>query len=93
MVTLASRIVGSAVALITVITALHGSLYAQPKPRPNLSGVWAPLGGRGADPQVAPPPAGPIVLKPEYAKPYQDARAADAAAAKRGEPIASASMS
>jgi hypothetical protein len=93
MLSLASRAAGSAAALLTVITALHGSLHAQSKPRPNLTGAWAPLGGRGADPQVAPPPAGPIVLKPEYAKPYQDARAADAAAAKRGEPIASASMS
>jgi len=93
MVSLVSRVTASAVALLTLIAVVHGPLHAQSNPRPNLTGAWAPLGGRGADPKVAPPPAGPIVLKPEYAKPYQDARAADAAAAKRGEPVASASMS
>ena len=33
-----------------------------------LTGAWVPMGGgRGVDPKFAPPPAGPIVLKPEYA--------------------------
>jgi hypothetical protein len=61
--------------------------------RPALTGAWVPFGGgRGADPKLAPPPAGPIVLKPEYAKQYQAQRDADAAATKRGEPPASAAV-
>ena len=42
-------------------------------------------GGRGGDPKVAPPPATPIVLKPEYQKAYDSRRTSDAAATKRGE--------
>ena len=80
-----------ATALLVVGIVLEIS-QAQSTARPTLTGTWVPLGGRGADPKVAAPPAGPIVLKPEYAKSYQEARAADAAAAKRGEPAASASM-
>jgi hypothetical protein len=59
---------------------------------PDLAGVWGPYrGGRGADPALAPPPAGPIVVKPEYAKPYEARRAAEAAATRRGEPLGTAS--
>ena len=66
---------------------------AQTQSRPSLTGVWAPFGaGRGADPAVAPPPAGPVVLKPAYAKDYLAQRAADAEATKRGEPPASAAV-
>lgn len=62
---------------------------AQSNPAPSISGAWVPMGaGRGADPKVAPPPATPIVLKPEYAKAYDARRAADAEATKRGEPPA-----
>src|SRR5262245_25468057 len=92
MFSLIRQATASAAALLVVGAALHVAPHAQSK-RPDLGGAWAPMGGRGADPKVAPPPAGPIVLKPEYAKAYQDARAADAAATKRGEPVASASMS
>ena len=81
-----------ATALLVVGIALAISPHAQSTARPMLTGTWVPLGGRGADPKVAPPPAGPIVLKPEYAKAYQEARAADAVAAKRGEPVASAAL-
>jgi hypothetical protein len=81
-----------ATALLVVGIALEIPPHAQSTARPTLTGTWVPLGGRGADPKVAPPPAGPIVLKPEYAKAYQEARAADAAAAKRGEPVASAAL-
>jgi hypothetical protein len=56
----------------------------------NLTGSWVPLGGRGADPKLAAPPATPLVLKPAYAKEYEARRAADAEATKRGEPPASA---
>ena len=58
----------------------------------NLNGVWGPYrGGRGADPTLAPPAAGPLVLKPEYAKVYEARRASEADAVRRGEPLASAS--
>jgi hypothetical protein len=58
-------------------------------PRPDLTGVWGPYrGGPGADPKVAAPPAGPLVLKPEYAKPYEARRALEAEATQRGEPLA-----
>jgi hypothetical protein len=60
----------------------------------DLSGVWAPYRpGRGADPALNPPPPSPIVLKPQYAKPYEARRAAEDAAAKRGEPLATAAVS
>jgi hypothetical protein len=93
MTSFVQRVTASAAGLLIAGAALHGTLQAQSKDRPNLSGAWAPIGGRGADPAVAPPPPGPIVLKPEFAKSYEAARAADAAAAKRGEPVASASVS
>jgi hypothetical protein len=68
-----------------------GPLHAQSQP--NLTGAWVPFGaGRGADPKLAPPPAGPIVLKAEYAKAYEARRQADAEATKRGEPPASAAV-
>ena len=60
---------------------------------PGIAGVWAPYrGGRGADPKLAPPPATPLALKPEYAKPYEVRRAAEADAAARGEPLASGAV-
>jgi hypothetical protein len=60
---------------------------------PDITGAWVPMGaGRGVDPKLAPPPAGPIVLKPEYAKDYEARRAAEAEATRRGEPPASAAV-
>jgi hypothetical protein len=60
---------------------------------PDISGVWEPFrGGRNADPKVAPPPATPLVLKPDYAKPYAAKRAAEAEALKRGEPLPTGGM-
>src|SRR5687768_4355406 len=60
---------------------------------PDFSGVWGPYrGGRGADPKLAAPPATPLVLKPQYAKPYEERRAAEAAASGRGEPVATAAV-
>jgi len=67
-------------------------LQAQSTNPPDLSGVWGPYrGGRGGDPKLAPPPASPIVLKPEYAKKYEARRAAEQESANRGEPLATAS--
>lgn len=66
---------------------------AQSTSTPHLTGAWVPMGaGRGVDPKFAPPPAGPIVLKPEYAKAYEARRAAEADATRRGEPPASAAV-
>ena len=70
--------------------ALCTVAFAQTASPPNLTGAWVPMGaGRGADPKLAPPPAGPIVLKPAYAREYETRRAADAEATRRGEPPAS----
>src|SRR5215469_12894298 len=55
-------------------------LALQAQSKPDLTGIWGPYrGGRGGDPKLAAPPAGPIVLKPEYAKAYQARQAAEAA--------------
>jgi hypothetical protein len=70
------------------------ALQAQPPANPpDLTGVWAPYrGGRGADPKFAAPAAGPLVLKAEYAKPYEEKRAREAEANKRGEQLASGAV-
>jgi len=81
------------VSVVALCAIAFATPAAQSQPHPGLTGVWAPFGGgRGADPAVAPPPAGPVVLKPAYAKGYLAQRAADAEATKRGEPPASASV-
>jgi hypothetical protein len=59
---------------------------------PDLTGVWAVYrGARGGDPKLAPAEAGSLALKPEYAKPYETRRAAEAEANKRGEQLANGS--
>src|SRR5262245_24090540 len=85
-----------ALAQIFIVSALIGacfpsSVLAQAKP--DFNGSWAQYrGGRGGDPKLAPVAAGPIVLKPQYAKPYEERRAAETAATQRGEPLANASV-
>jgi hypothetical protein len=81
-------------AVLCAVLFLPGLVHAQSKPNtPDFSGVWGPYrGGRGADPKLSPPPASPLVLKPEYAKPYEARRAADAAATERGEQLATAAI-
>src|SRR6185312_108611 len=60
---------------------------------PDFTGVWGIYrGGRGADPKLAAPPASPLALKPEYAKPYEARRAVEAEAARRGEQLANRSV-
>jgi len=78
------------VAIVLAVLAIAGAMAeAQSPAARNISGAWVPMGGgRGADPKVAPPPATPIVLKPEYAKAYEARRTAEAEAVKRGEPVA-----
>src|SRR5579863_1687208 len=76
--------------LQTAPIALQAQSPANP---PDLAGVWAPYrGGRGADPKYAAPAAGPLVLKPEYAKPYEARRALEAEANKRGEQLATGAV-
>jgi hypothetical protein len=77
----------TAIAAACLAAAISGTASAQ-APRPTeLAGVWVPMGaGRGVDPKLAPPPAGPMVLRPPYAKEYAARRAAEAEATKRGEP-------
>ncbi len=71
-----------------------GIAHAQSKPNtPDFGGVWGPYrGGRGADPKLAPPPATPLVLKPQFVKDYETKRAADAEANRRGEQIATGAI-
>jgi len=74
-----------------VLVAACGSLRGQAA-HPDLSGAWDPFrGSKGPEAKYAPPPASPLVLKPEFAGPYQTRRAAEADAAKRGEQLANAS--
>ena len=59
---------------------------------PDLTGFWGPYQARGGDPKFAPPAASPLALKPEYQKPYETRRAAEAASNQRGEQLANASV-
>ena len=80
----------SALVLVLLPAAAVAQTAAAP---PSLAGVWGPYrGGRGADPTLAPPPGSPLALKPEYAKPYEQRRKAEAEAAARGEPLASGAV-
>src|SRR5262245_47143908 len=61
------------------------STAAPQSQRPDFSGVWGPYrAARGADSRLAAVPAGTPVLKAPYAKPYEERRAAEAAATQRG---------
>ncbi len=73
----------------TILLFAVAILQLQAQSPPDLTGVWGVYrGGRGADPKLAPPPAGPLLLKPEYKKPYDERRALEAEANKRGEQLA-----
>ena len=86
-----SALIAAVIALLTS-TKLVVVARGQSEP-PGLTGAWAPFAsGRGADPTLAPPPAGPLVLKPEYANAYEARRIANAEATKRGDPPASAGV-
>jgi hypothetical protein len=64
---------------------MHAQSAATP---PDLTGVWGIYrGGPGSDPKFRPPAPSPLVLKPEYDKPYQERRAKESAAAQRGEQL------
>jgi hypothetical protein len=77
-------------ALLPMAPAIvHAQSPANP---PDLTGIWGIYrGGPGSDPKFRPPAPTPLVLKPEYDKPYQAKRAEEAAAAQRGEQLANSS--
>jgi hypothetical protein len=87
------RQVHTHISLAVGIITIFASAQAQsPKNAPDLTGVWGIYrGGKDADPRFAPPAASPLVLKPEYDKPYQAKRAVESAAAQRGEQLANGS--
>jgi len=72
-----------------VLVVAHAQSAGHP---PDFTGVWGIYrGGPGSDPNFRPPAPAPLVLKPEYDKPYQAKRAAESAAAQRGEQLANTS--
>jgi hypothetical protein len=82
--------------LLTICSVVLPAGFAHAQSRsnpPDLNGTWGPYrGGRGADPKLAPPPATPLAIKPQYVKAYEAQRAADAAAQSRGEQIATGAI-
>jgi hypothetical protein len=86
-------LVRKAIPALLMLLMLAGVAQAQSK-TPDFAGAWGPYrAGRGADPKLAPPPATPLALKPDYNKRYEARRTAEAAANSRGEPLANASSS
>jgi hypothetical protein len=83
------KMLGCAALLPLAATMMYAQAAASP---PDLTGVWGIYrGGPAADPKFAPPAPSPMVLKPEFDKPYQARRAEESAAAKRGEQLANTS--
>jgi hypothetical protein len=80
----AFRLSVAAVALLLVVaSSAHGQT-----PPPDIRGVWSPSNAISvADTALRPPPT-PLLLKPEYAAPFEARRKVEAEAAARGEPIA-----
>jgi hypothetical protein len=80
--------------LFFLIAVIAQDILAQSKTSPpDIAGVWGPYrGGRGGDPKLAAPPASPLVLKPQYAKPYEEQRKAETEASNRGEPLGTAAV-
>jgi len=78
----------SCVALLAMAPALLPSEPAHP----DFTGIWGIYrGGPGSDAKFRAPSPSPLLLKPEYNKPYRARQAEEAAAAKRGEQLANAS--
>lgn len=70
--------------LASVMLAPSGALAQSDPSMPDLTGVWGVLRGGG---EFAPPPATPLVFRPEYEEIYEDQQAEAAAANARGEPL------
>ena len=77
----ASARIGGAGLLAAVLAT--GAAGAQSTDPPDLSGVWGILRGG----EFAPPPAGELVFRPEYAARYDAEQARAAEAIARGEPL------
>lgn len=75
--------------LAAFLAALMPFAVAQQPKTPDLNGVWGTFkGGKGPNAKFAAPPAGQLVLKPEFAKPYEARRALEAESNQRGEQLA-----
>jgi hypothetical protein len=75
--------------LLCTLAFLLVATLAAAAETPDLTGVWSPYrGGRGSDPKLAAPTASALVLKPEYAKPYEARRALETESNQRGEQLA-----
>jgi len=85
---MASRVIGLTVAFLAFSPAIHAQTKASPM---NLTGTWAADRRPNRDPKIVPPPATPLLLKPQYAGPYEARRKAEREADERGEPLANGS--
>jgi len=71
---------------------LPAAVQAQSKSsHPDLTGTWAADRRPNRDPKIVPPPAAPLLLKSQYAGPYEARRKAEREADERGEPLANGS--
>ncbi len=76
-----------AAAVAAPLVTMTPALFAAESP--DFTGIWGIYrGGPGADPAFRPPAPSPLVLKPAYDGPYRARQAEEAAAAKRGEQLA-----
>jgi hypothetical protein len=73
---------------VAAVALLVAAASARGQTPPDISGVWSPSNAISvADTALRPPPT-PLLLKPEYAAPFEARRKVEAEAAVRGEPIA-----
>jgi hypothetical protein len=78
-------------AAVLLAASLHGQ--SPDLASPNITGRWAVYRrtpNSPVDPKLTAPAAGPLLLKPQYAGPYQARLAAEHEADARGEPLANA---
>jgi len=74
---------------VLLFAATSALVFAQEAKTPDLSGSWAPYrGGPNADPKLTPPPASPLVLKPELVKTYEERRKLESDSLAKGEQLA-----
>jgi hypothetical protein len=75
-----------------LVSSVLPSAAQQTGSEPGITGTWARYPGfrTPPDPKLVPPPPGKMMLKPQYAGPYEARRAAERASDERGEPIAAA---
>jgi hypothetical protein len=77
----------SCAALAASLAAVTPTIFAAEPP--DFTGIWGIYrGGPGSNPEYRAPAPSPLVLKPSYDGPYRARQAEEAAAAKRGEQLA-----